>query len=422
MRTVLHVLCQRPSLTGSGVTLERLATEARALGWRSAAVVGIPAGEPAEARAVDEVVAVRFASDASHDPLHLPHDVVGMSDVMPYPSRTWASLSEHELDAYERAFTAALERAIEATRPDVIHVHHAWLAAALARRVAPAHLPVVVHGHGSDLRQVDLAPRAAARARADLARIDRLVALFPEQTVRYAEHWGLDRARTHVVGSGFEPERFDPTGRERWRAQRIVFVGKLSRAKGVDALLEAFARLRRSRPRAELVLVGGGGGDESDALRARAREIDGVVLTGRLGDDDLVRALQSAAVFCLPSLWEGVPLVLLEAAAAGALAVATDLPGVEGVLAEPLGEALTLVRGPRSEGGERCAEGEFEPFVQRLEAGLTEALAAAARGRTPKTERLAPFTWRAVTERVARVWSEAAAERAAAVDRPAGGP
>jgi len=422
VRTVLHVLCQRPALTGSGVTLERLATEARALGWRSAAVVGVPVDAPAEGAGLDGVVAVRFASGASDDPLHLPHPVVGMSDVMPYDSRTWSSLDARELEAYERAFTAAIERAVAAFAPDVVHVHHAWLAAALARRAVPERIPVVVHGHGSDLRQIELAPAVATRARADLARVDRLVALHPEQAAAYARHWGIDPARTEVVGSGFDPVRFDPTGRERWRAQRIVFVGKLARAKGVDALLEAFARVRRARPRAELVLVGGGGGEESEALRARARELSGVVLAGRLDDGDLVRALQSAAVFALPSLWEGVPLVLLEAAAAGALAVATDLPGVEGVLAEPLGDALHLVRGPRSEGGERCADGEFEPFVERLEAGLRAALDAARRGHRPDARRLAPFTWRAVTERVGRVWSAALDDRAAGVDRGPGAP
>lgn len=46
-RTVLHVLSQRPSLTGSGVTLDALVRLAAAAGWNQAAVVGVPADSPA---------------------------------------------------------------------------------------------------------------------------------------------------------------------------------------------------------------------------------------------------------------------------------------------------------------------------------------------------------------------------------------
>lgn len=407
---VLHVLCQRPALTGSGVALERLAVAGRALGVEPSAVIGVPADDPARVVGVDDgaVTAVRFGGPVDgDDPLALAHAVVGMSDVMPYPSRTWASLDDAELDAWERAFEAAIERAVAARRPDVVHVHHAWLTAAVARRVVPDEIPVVVHGHGSDLRQFALAPRAADRARAELARIDRLVVLHADQARAYEQACGIECTRAHVVGSGFEPERFDPTGRERWRGQRLVFVGKLARAKGVDALLLAFERLRRRRPRAELVLVGGAGGPQSDALVAQARAQPGVFVAGRLDDDDLVRALHSAAVFVLPSLWEGVPLVLLEGAAAGAVTVATDLPGVVGELAPSLAGGLHLVAGPRSLDGECCAPGELEPFAERLAAALERALDDAGRGRRPDPERLRAHTWPAVAERVVGVWRAA---------------
>lgn len=414
MPHVLHVLCQRPGLTGSGVTLERLALATRSRGFEASAVVGVPADAPARVEGVedDAVTAVRFASSGT-DPLDhprdlphdLPHDVVGMSDVMPYPSRTWSSLDADEIGAWWNAFVTAIERSARRRRPDLIHAHHAWLAAAAARAALP-DVPLVVHGHGSDLRQFELAPNVADMARPHLAELNRLVVLHTEQADRYVERLGIDRARTRVVGSGFEPERFDPAGRERLREQRIVFVGKLSHAKGVDALLMAHAILRRTRPRAQLVLVGGGSGPQSDALRAQARSQPGVQLAGRLDDDTLVRVLHSSAVMALPSLWEGLPLVLLEGAAAGAQLAATALPGVIGALAGPLGAALEVVPAPHAPGGEACAPGELEPFAERLAVALDRALAKAHRGERAGPAALAPFTWDAVAGRVAEVWRE----------------
>ncbi|QDU84556.1 Glycogen synthase [Planctomycetes bacterium Pla163] len=406
MPHVLHVLCQRPGLTGSGVTLERLTGATRALGFEASAVIGVPVDGETRVRGVDDdaVTCVRFASNAG-GALDLPHDVVGMSDVMPYRSRTWASLDAGELDAWWNAFVAAIRGAAERRRPDLVHAHHAWLVAAAARDALPG-VPLVVHGHGSDLRQFDLAPKVGQKVRAHLAGLDRLVTLHTEQAERYAERLAIDAARTCVVGSGFEPERFDPTGRERLREQRIVFVGKLSHAKGVDALLLAHAILRRTRPRARLVLVGGGSGPQSDALRAQARAQPGVDLAGRLDDDTLVRVLHSSAVMALPSLWEGLPLVLLEGAAAGAQLAATGLPGVVGALAGPLGNALEVVAPPRTVDGESCAPGELEPFAERLAAALDRALAKAQRGERAGPRALAPFTWDAVAGRVADVWRE----------------
>jgi glycosyltransferase involved in cell wall biosynthesis len=403
---VLHVLCQRPGLTGSGVTLERLTRATRARGFEASAVIGVPVDGDATVLGVDDeaVTAVRFASSAG-GPLDLPHDVVGMSDVMPYPSRTWSSLDADELDAWWNAFVTAIRRAAERRRPDLVHAHHAWLVAAAARAALPG-VPLVVHGHGSDLRQFDLAPNVATKVRAHLSGLDRLVTLHAEQAERYAERLSIDTARACVVGSGFEPERFDPTDRERLREQRIVFVGKLSHAKGVDALLMAHSILRRTRPRAQLVLVGGGSGAQSDTLRAQARAQPGVFLAGRLDDDSLVRILHSSAVMALPSLWEGLPLVLLEGAAAGAQLAATGLPGVMGALAGPLGTALEVVAPPRTLDGESCAPGELEPFAERLASALDRALAKAQRGERAGPTALAPFTWDAVAGRVMDVWRE----------------
>jgi glycosyltransferase involved in cell wall biosynthesis len=115
--------------------------------------------------------------------------------------------------------------------------------------------------------------------------------------------------------------------------------------------------------------------------------------------------MRGCAVSILPSFYEGLPLVLVEAAACGCRLVATDLEPVRGVLAPALGEGLIQVEAPRlsSEGAPRGED--LAAFVDALVAGLREAL---RRGPLElKPDALAIFTWTAVFERVQALWRAA---------------
>src|SRR5262245_11875317 len=108
----------------------------------------------------------------------------------------------------------------------------------------------------------------------------------------------------------------------------VMFVGRLSREKGVDVLLEAWARLGEGSVR--LVVVGDG------PLRAdlERRAGDGVTFTGRLDPVDVRRRMLGARAVVVPSAWyEGQPMVVLEALAAGLPVVASDIGGLPELIA-----------------------------------------------------------------------------------------
>lgn len=113
------------------------------------------------------------------------------------------------------------------------------------------------------------------------------------------------------------------------RAPDTLLIGTVCRfhpQKGLPHLLEAFARLVQHPIDAHLVLVGDG--ELREPLEARARELglDGhVTFTGFRTDISAV--LAQLDLFVLPSLWEGLPMVLLEAMAAGLPVVATSVGG-----------------------------------------------------------------------------------------------
>jgi glycosyltransferase involved in cell wall biosynthesis len=108
---------------------------------------------------------------------------------------------------------------------------------------------------------------------------------------------------------------------------RIVMVGRLSRQKRPDVALRAFAELRRSHPEARLdVLADGPLRRETEELLAELGLGDAVRL---LGDrPDVADRLAEAACLLLTSDYEGCPLAVLEAMAAGVPVVATDVRGV----------------------------------------------------------------------------------------------
>ena len=119
----------------------------------------------------------------------------------------------------------------------------------------------------------------------------------------------------------------------------VVFAaGRLAPQKGFATLLEAAIAWRDLVPRPLLVIAGDG--PLSGDLRAKAAAI-GVDARFPGHRDDIPELLAAAAVFVLPSRWEGQPLVLQEALRAGAAIVATRAGGIPGLTGD---DAALLVR------------------------------------------------------------------------------
>ncbi len=400
VRRLLHVLSQRPLRTGSGVTLDALVSRAQAAGWDQRVVCAEPAGEPVAS--VGGLPAERVSALA-FDSAELPFDIPGMSDVMPYPSRRFSSLTAGELARYLQAWRQHLARVVDLHRPEVIHVHHVWLVAALMRDVA-ADAWIVDHCHGTGLRQLELCPHLADQVRAGCARNDRFLALHDGHRAELTAALGVAPEQVAVVGAGYRDDVFAPgSGGEPADPSAIVFAGKLSHAKGLPWLVDAVESLARRRP-VTLHVAGGGSGDEADALRQRLEACPSVVLHGMLSQQQLAALLRRSAVFALPSMFEGLPLALIEAVACGCRAVATALPGVTS-MATDLGDLLRCVPLPRRVDVDQPIAADLPAFTAALEAALDDALDAGRTDPAAVGDRLRPYGWDAVYERVERLWN-----------------
>ena len=193
----------------------------------------------------------------------------------------------------------------------------------------------------------DRAIRAATRARNLLLRdADAFVAMSRRIREEFLAA-GIPPEKAVLLPHGVDTERFHPASPEQRRSARarfalpadalvIAYTGRLLRGKGLEDLLAAFARIAPEMPAAHLLVVGSGAGQSlsiEDALRAavtRAGLDARVTFTGRL--DDVADALRAADVFAFPSLFEGLGISLVEAAAAGLPAVGARTGGIVDVI------------------------------------------------------------------------------------------
>ena len=161
-----------------------------------------------------------------------------------------------------------------------------------------------------------------------------------------------------VIPNGIEYTRFAgarPLPHLKDGRRNILFVGRKDERKGLRYLLEAFAGLLQKRADLRVIIVGPGSAD-----RACARildEISGVdsgaaINAGTVDNDELPRYYASADVFCSPATGgESFGIVLLEAMAAGAPVVASDIDGYRDVVTHGETGLLTAPRAPEAIAG-----------------------------------------------------------------------
>lgn len=208
---------------------------------------------------------------------------------------------------------------------------------------------------------------------------------FSRQTRRsLLDDYGVDPAKVTVVGAGInaglDPRPHRP--RDTGPGPRLLFIGNDFARKGGPQLLAAFAGLRAEFPTARLDLVG---------TRPDVPAQPGVAVHGRVADRGRISDLYAAAdLFVLPSLFDPLPLVLLEAMDMGVPVVTTSSCGIPDVIRD--GREGTLV--PAGDAG--ALLGAVTGLLRDPDRAGTMAAAATERVRSE-------FTWARVVDRMAPV-------------------
>ncbi len=233
-----------------------------------------------------------------------------------------------------------LREVVRRVRPDVVHLHSskAGLAGRLAVR---GQVPTVFQPHAWSFHATSGAVSAASALWERLAvRWTHLVVAVSGGELHEGYRRGIAPARSVIVPNGVDVHRFVPQDRDAARhrlglsdAPLAVCMGRLALQKGQDTLLRAWPMVTALVPDAQLALVGDG--PEREALAALAPP--GATLHGPTrAPEDWYAA---ADLIVVPSRWEGMALVPLEAMASERCVVGFDVAG----LAESVGDAGAVI-------------------------------------------------------------------------------
>lgn len=256
---------------------------------------------------------------------------------------------------YRPFVVPGIRRILEKNEIDILHTH-GGIAGWFGRRAAlKSKTRVIVHTlhgiHYLHYRNKALGYLCILLERR-LSRRSDAVIFVSEADLKKGERHGLaPEAKRILIRNGIDVAGFRETEILEKKKKELKWmlkldppivgtVARLHRQKGVIDLVQAAAEIHRSSPQAKIVVVGGGPLEQ--ALRKKAHQLGlerfFIMLEERADARELLSLFD---IFVLPSLWEGLPLVLLEAAALGKPIVATNIDGVREVIRE--GETGLLV-------------------------------------------------------------------------------
>jgi starch synthase len=240
------------------------------------------------------------------------------------------------------------------------------------------------------------ASAAAVVAVSDGMRAD-IMAAYPE----------IRAERIRVIRNGIDTTEYHPDPNtdvlERYGIDLarpcVIFVGRITRQKGVPVLLRAASGLI---PEAQLVLLAGAA-DTQEQLAEVTELVDGLRATRSgvfwipemLPKHDVIQLLTHATVFAIPSIYEPLGIVNLEAMACGTAVVGSRTGGIPEVVAD-------------DETGLLVPPGEPEPLAAALNTLLSDPDRAAAMGQAGRKRAVAEFGWSAIAAQTADLYAELA--------------
>lgn len=389
---ILSITAQKPHSTGSGIYLTELVKNWDTQGNKQAVITGIYEDDRLDFPQEVKVYPVYYQSE------ELPFSIFGMSDEMPYESLKYSEMSGEILEKFSRAFQEKISLAVQEMNPDVIVCHHLYLLTALVREWYPDKK---IYGvcHGSDLRQFSKNPLQRERIRKNIGKLNGVIVLHREQKQIVQKMFLLPPDRIHIVGVGYNQTVFRRRKTEKLRKKQIAFAGKVTEKKGIFSLLRAVEKLPYDENELAIKIAGGiGTKQEFEEICKLAKESRyPITFLGLLSQQELAETFCQSDVFVLPSFYEGLPLVVLEAMACGCKVVCSDIPGVKEWLSENVRrEQAAFVKLPSMKNTDEPNREELPYFERRLADSIYEKLEQ----REEENPDLSKISWNGVSLRI----------------------
>jgi teichuronic acid biosynthesis glycosyltransferase TuaC len=230
-------------------------------------------------------------------------------------------------------------RRLHTDRPiDLIHAHSALpcghAAALLAKHL---RIPFVVTVHGLDVFNVCFTPGIAAQWRRKVScevygQAATVICISRKVEAILVAGMGTV-VRTAVIHNGVDPEMFSPDPLTEQSDPVILMVGNLLKGKGHELVLRAVQRIQAAQPKVQIHIIGDGPDRaQFEALAAELGIRDRVHFLGRKSRAEVAEAMRNCTVFALPSRYEGLGCVYLEAMSCGKPVIGCAGQGIDDII------------------------------------------------------------------------------------------
>lgn len=317
---ILHLISQYPSKTGSGIYLSEVYKNLKLKGYEQKVLCSMNYDDIIKTN-FDDIEIIKFNGKDISFP------VVGMSDIMPYKTFLFKDLVDDKFQEYIRVLEKKIRKCIDEFKPDIIFTNHLYIMSVIVGNIK-GNIKAFGFCHGTDLRQLY---KNDIHKNFILERINKLDGIFSLSNIQKNEinkFFKYDLEKIHVIGGGYDDSFYYKKEDKKFLKNseiKIIYAGKFSRSKGVIYLLKAFLKLV-DKYNIHLILAGSGTKDEYKEIIEYAKKISSfVTFKGYLPMKEIAQIFRECDIFAMPSLYEGLSLVTIEAMACGLRIVTNEL-------------------------------------------------------------------------------------------------
>ena len=379
---ILHVLAQLPIKTGSGVYFTNVIEGLKKFDVEQAAVYATT--PEYDFNFLDEKFEVEFQGKDISFP------IVGMSDIMPYENTLYKNMTVEMLETWQSAFRKKLEIAKKEFKPDVVITHHLWILSSIVCDVFEVEKVIGVC-HNTDIRQAEKNPVMKDKYVKNLGKVDKILALSSGVIEEISNIYSYPEDKVVNIGAGYNEKIFYPV--EKYEKQdnvKILYAGKFDESKGFYELIKAFRLLEKKDANVELELIGNLKEEDRPRVEALVGDSKKIKIYNAVDQAHLGEIMRHKDIFILPSYFEGLGLIAVEALGSGLRVVATEIEGLIEFLGDKINnsEIIEYIAMPTIYDTDKAVEEEKPAFVNRIVGALELMIERTRENREIPTELL----------------------------------
>lgn len=357
---ILHLISQYPSKTGSGIYLTQVYKNFDKKGYSQKVLCCMNK---------DDMIDVPFSDveviEFNGGDIDFP--VVGMSDIMPYNSFLFSELKGEKLDKYIELLKNKIKKVVNEFSPDIIFTNHLYIISSIVAQLE-LNCKVFAFCHGTCLRQLYKNSLHKDFVKRGIEKLDGIFALSEKQKNEIKQVFNYSIDRIYVIGGGYDLEFYYNNSKKIYDNNsliKIIYAGKFSRSKGVLYLLKAFEKIK-DKYNVKLILAGGGTGEEYDEIISVSSTMkDSIEIKGYMSMKEIGDLFRSCDIFAMPSFYEGLSLVTIEAMACGLKIVTNELENLIDFVGDEIvnSDVMQIVSMPKLYDTDKIVESEVSQHI-----------------------------------------------------------